>query len=81
MVYGIIGHMESKKMKQEKETKIISGNDIQQTDEKRTWRCTVKTKEGEIVTIPFEVILKLLVNYNIEVVKLRNHYQAREIVK
>jgi len=68
-------------MKQEKEIKIISGTDIQQTDEKRTWRCTVKTKEGEIVTIPFEVILKLLVNYNIEVVKLRNHYQAKEIVK
>jgi hypothetical protein len=47
-------------MKQEKETKIISGTNIQQTDEKRTWRCTVKTKEGEIVTIPFEVIFNYL---------------------
>ncbi len=64
-----------------KETKTISGSDIQQTDEKRTWRCTVKTTSGDIVTIPFEVILKLLADYNIEVVKLRNHYQAREIIK
>lgn len=66
-------------MKQE--TKIISGTDIQQTDEKRTWRCTVKTKDGEIVTIPVEVILKLLADYNIEVVKLRNHYRAKDIKK
>lgn len=64
-----------------KETKTISGNDIQQTDEKRTWRCTVKTGRGEIVTLPFEVVLKLLANYNIEVVKLRNHYQAYDISK
>lgn len=58
------------------EIKIISGNSLQETDEKRTWRCTVKTADGEIVTIPFEVILKLLSNYNIEAVKLRNHYRA-----
>ncbi len=35
-----------------KQEKIISGNDILQTDEKRTWRCTFKTAEGEIITVP-----------------------------
>jgi hypothetical protein len=67
-------------MKQ-KETKIISGKDVRQTDEKRTWRCSVKTTDGEIVTISFEVLVKLLSDYNIVVEQLRNHYRATEITK
>jgi hypothetical protein len=64
-----------------KETETILGKDIQITDENRTWRCTVKTTDGKIVTIPFEVISKLLVDYNIVAEKLRSHYRAKEIVK
>jgi hypothetical protein len=61
--------------------KIISGTDLQETDEKRTWRCTFKTKDGEIVTMPFDVILKLLIDYNILVDVRRNHCRAKEVIK
>jgi hypothetical protein len=61
--------------------KIISGTDLQETDEKRTWRCTLKTTDGEIVTLPFEVVLKLLADYNILVEVRRNHCRAKEIIK
>jgi hypothetical protein len=61
--------------------KIISGNDIEQTDEKRTWRCTFKTKSGEIVTIPFEVLLKFLLNYNIQVKEYKTHCRATGIIE
>lgn len=64
-----------------RETKIISGNDIKQTDEKRTWRCTFQTGEGEIVTIPFEVLFKFIANYNIEVTRYGSHYRACNIVE
>ncbi len=65
----------------QKECKTISGKDIRQTDERRTWRCSVKTTDGEIVTISFEVLIKLLSNYNIVVEQLRNHYRAKEITR
>jgi hypothetical protein len=68
-------------MEKTKMEKTISGTDLQQTDEKRTWRCTFKTKDGEIVTMPFEVILKLITDYNIVVDVYRNHCRAKEIVK
>jgi hypothetical protein len=68
-------------MKSSKESKTILGTDIQLTDEKRTWRCTVKTGSGEIVTISFEVFSKLLADYNIEIEKLRNHYRAIEFTQ
>lgn len=60
--------------------KIVSGSDILQTDEKRTWRCTFKTKDNEIVTIPFEVLLKLLASFDISVEKYGNHYRAKNII-
>ena len=64
-----------------KETKIIDGIYLRQTDEKRTWRCTVKTENGEIITIPFEVFLDFVSDYAIEVAKYGDHYRARSIVK
>lgn len=63
-----------------KENKIISGTDILQTDEKRTWRCTFKTKDGEILTVPFEVILELLSDYNLQVEKYGNHYRVKAFI-
>jgi|WetSurSiteA1Bulk_404760.scaffolds.fasta_scaffold54820_3 hypothetical protein len=64
-----------------KENKTILGTDIQETSEGRTWRCTIQTADGEIVTISSEVLLKLLVDYNIQVEKYGNHYRAKEITK
>jgi hypothetical protein len=67
--------------KMEKETKLVLGIDIKITDENRTWRCPIQTTDGEIITIPPEVLLKFLVDYNIIVEKLGNHYRAKEITK
>lgn len=64
-----------------KEVKIINGKKIQLTDEKRTWRCTVKTDTGEIVTLPFEVIAKLLGDCDILVSEYGKHYRAYDIIK
>ena len=64
-----------------KEVKIICGKNIQLTDEKRTWRCTIKTEEGEIVTLPFEVIAKLLGDCDILVSEYGKHYRAYDIIK
>lgn len=63
-----------------KEEKIISGTDILQTDEKRTWRCTLKTKDNEIVTIPFEVLLKLIAEFDVSIEKYGNHYRATNFI-
>ena len=60
--------------------KIVAGTNFQETDEKRTWRCTFKTDEGEIVTIPFHIFLNLLADYNIRIEKYGNHYRAKEII-
>ena len=61
--------------------KTILGTDLSETDEKRTWRCTLKTNDGEIVTIPLEVVLKLLSNYNVVVDILRNHCRAKDVLE
>jgi hypothetical protein len=61
--------------------KIISGSDLRETDEKRTWRCSLKTKEGEIVTIPLDIILRLLADYNIVADIYRNHCRAKDITR
>jgi len=60
--------------------KIISGSELQETDEKRTWRCTLKTRDGEIVTFPLDVILRILANYNIVVDVYKNHCRAKDII-
>jgi len=65
----------------EKETKVILGTDIRQTDENRTWRCTVQTADKEIVTIPLEIVLKLFADYNIHIEKFGSHYRVKDVTK